>query len=156
MKVVLGTLIKYDLLGEIAELVSALNELKKQIALLRKTMHKEHQSYIEFLSAFKKQIYQRLPKTIKKYFTDQSFLLFGYLVEKITGVEISEDDIKNLVMPKEKIEAIKKQIIALRDENISRDLKSFYLELMQHVLVLVVGVILLCGRIMLIIIAEFV
>ena len=116
LKVVLRTLIKYDLLGEIAELVSALNELKKQIALLRKTMHKEHQTYIEFLSLFKKQIYQRLPKTIKKYFTDQSFLLFGFLVEKISEVEISEDDIKNLVMPKEKLETIKKQIIALRDE----------------------------------------
>lgn len=114
-KIVIRLLVKYDLLDQFSDVVKALIELKKQLTSLQRSMHQTNIPYAVFIVKFRKQIYQRLSKAIKMFFTEQSLLAFGLLLEGIAQTEITEEQIKNLLGSKNQFELIKSKIIALRD-----------------------------------------
>ncbi len=126
LKSIIGFVVKFDLLGEFTQLIIALNDLKKQILLMKKAMHKEHLSYYDFFRSFHSQIYAKLPKMLKGVFPKQVYQQFGLLIGKLEDVDITEDNINELLGSKEKFDAVKRQIIEIRDTK--------YIPLFKHFL----------------------
>ncbi len=124
-KIAIRLLVKYDLMDQFSDVITALMELKKQLTFLQRSMHQTNISYATFISKFGKQIYQRLPKTIKRYFTERSLVTFGLLIDGIAQTEITEEQIKNLLVSREQFELIKHEIIELRDKVYIPKFKEF-------------------------------
>ena len=115
LKSIIGFVVKYDLLGEFVQLITALNELKKQILSMKKSMHKDYLAYEDFFRSFHTQVYAKLPKSLKSIFTKHIFQQLGLLVGRIDDAEITEENISELLGSREKFDAVKKSIITIRD-----------------------------------------
>ncbi len=115
IKSIIGFVVKFDLLSEFTQLITALNNLKKQISVMKKSMRKEHLSYYDFFRSFHAQIYAKLPKMLRCIFPKPVFQQFGLLVGKLEEVEITEENINEILGSKEKFDVVKQQIIEIRD-----------------------------------------
>ena len=116
IKQILFYLLKFQLLGKVDELVSALNELKQTILYQRKAMHKENIPVIEFFSAYLTQVFSKFPKSLKAIFNKNAAKLFGTIVFSIESNEITEDNLKQIIGFDKQLEALKNAILEIRDE----------------------------------------
>ena len=98
IKPIVSLLLKHQLIGNLADFLTALNELKKLIISQRKAMHKENLSFSLFLSSFLPQLYNKAPKSIKTFFNRETFKVFSALVSSIESVEITEEILKHLLV----------------------------------------------------------
>lgn len=116
IKPIVSLLLKHQLIGNLADFLTALNELKKLIISQRKAMHKENLSFSLFLSSFLKQLYNKAPKSIKTFFNRETFKVFSALVSSIESVEITEENIKAFIGFDEQLENIKQSIVEIQEK----------------------------------------
>lgn len=116
LKQILWYLLKYQLLGKFAEFISVLNELKKYIIYQRRAMHKENLSFVEFLYAFLNQVYSKFPKNVKAFLDKESIKIFGALISSFEKVEITEENLKNIIGVDEQLNILKNVIIEIIDD----------------------------------------
>lgn len=125
VKQVLWYLLKYQLLGRLAEFISALNELKKHIIFQRRAMHKENLSFVSFLSMYLNQVFSKLPKNIKTLFNKESIKIFGALISSLENTEITEENLKSIIGFDEQLETLKKGILEMQNDKYIPALKKF-------------------------------
>jgi len=129
LKQVLWYLLKFQLLGKLAEFISALNELKKHIIFQRRAMHKENLSFVSFLSTYLNQIFNKLPKNVKALFNKESFKIFGSLISPLENTEITEENLQRIVGFDEQLEILKKYILEIQNDKYIPAFKEFLLKM---------------------------
>lgn len=117
IKQIIWYLLKYQLLGKLAELISAFNDLKEYLITKRKTMHEETLSLTSFLSKYSGQLFSKLPRKLKNLFNKESFEIFCVFVFSFENVEITEENLKNIIGLNNKLESLRKNILEIRDNN---------------------------------------
>lgn len=125
IKQVLWYLLKYQLLGKLAEFISALNVLKKHIIFQRRTMHKESLSFVSFLSTYLNQVFSKLPKNIKALFNKESIKIFGALISSLENTEITEENLKSIIGFDKQLETLKKGILEIQNDKYIPAFKKF-------------------------------
>ena len=125
VKQVLLYLLKFQLLGKLTELISALNELKKYIIFQRRAMHKETLSLVSFLSTYLNQLFNKLPKNVKALFNKESFKIFGALISSLENTEITEENLKSIIGFDEQLETLKKYILEMQNDKYIPAFKKF-------------------------------
>lgn len=118
IKPIVSLLLKQQLIGNFADYLAALNELKKLIISQCKAMRKENLSFALFVSSFLTQLYGKAPKSIKTFFNKETFKVFSALVSSIEEMEITEENIKAFIGFDEQLENIKQSIVEIQEKKI--------------------------------------
>jgi len=116
IKKIFWFLLHFDLLGQMVEFLSALNELKKIIINQRKAMHKENMPLKVFINENVKLLYNKLTKQLKGYFPKETLPLFGAIIVEFENVEITEKNLTDILGLSDKLELTKKGILELQNE----------------------------------------
>lgn len=114
-KRILGALLKYRMLGEMAEFISSLNELKKSILAQRKAMHKEKVSLDSFCKSCFNNIYNKMPKELKNRYSKEILKLFSVIVSLIEDPVISEENIASIIGLDKQVSNLINVIVEMRD-----------------------------------------
>ena len=117
IKLIISFILKYKLLGSITEFISSLKELKDYIKSARIAMHMNNIPYDQFLTKMIKKIYGKSPKSVKNFFSKETFVLFGNLITSLDTDNITEETLLSFLQLNstideliEKIESIKNDI----------------------------------------------
>lgn len=117
IKLIISFILKYKLLGNITEFISSLKELKDYIKSARIAMHMNNIPYDQFLTKMIKKIYEKSPKSVKNFFSKETFVLFGNLITSLDTDNITEETLLSFLQLNstideliEKIESIKNDI----------------------------------------------
>ena len=97
----LFVILKNKALGKTAELLSALNTLKRYIKETRNTMRLSNASTAAFVEQFKKRSYGKIPKEIKNFFSTETYLSFVAFVDSISEDIITEEMVNKAIKAEE-------------------------------------------------------
>lgn len=115
-KRIMGALLKYRMLGKMAEFISALNELKKNILAQRKAMHKENVSLSSFCKIYFNNLYSKIPKELKTRYSKEILKLFCAMVSLIEDPIISEENITAIIGLDKQVSNLIDVIVEMRDK----------------------------------------
>lgn len=114
LKILLGQLIKYKLLGRTAELLLYLKDIKRYINTKQIAMHQTQIPIRSFIIKNIKQLYFKSPKHIKNLFTQELFLVFSLVVAEINIDDITEDTLVDMLKLDDLLDSLYKQVVDIR------------------------------------------
>lgn len=115
LKILLGQLIKYKLLGRTAELLLYLKDIKRYINTKQIAMHQTQIPIRSFIMKNIKQLYLKSPKHIKNLFVQESFLVFSLVVAEINMDDITEETLVDMLKLDDLLDSLYKQVVDIRD-----------------------------------------
>lgn len=115
LKILLGQLIKYKLLGKTAELLLYLKDIKKYINTKQTSMHQTQFPIRSFIIKNIKQLYSKSPKHIKNLFTQEIFLVLSLAVADINMDDLSEDTLIDMLKLDDLLDTLYEQVVNIRD-----------------------------------------
>lgn len=125
----MGALLKYRMLGEMAEFISDLNVLKKNVLSQRKAMHKENVSLDSFCKSYFNVIYKKMSKTLKSRYSKEILELFSVIVLSIEDSVVSEENIATIMGLDKQISKMIEWIGYIRDNVYLQRFEDFLLKL---------------------------
>lgn len=115
LKILLGQLIKYKLLGKTAELLLYLKDIKKYINTKQIAMHQTQIPIRLFITKNIKQLYSKSPKYIKNIFAQEIFLVFSLTVADIDMDDLSEETLIDMLKLDDLLDTLYEQVVNIRD-----------------------------------------
>lgn len=129
IKTLLRQMIKYKLLGKMAELLLYLKDIKKYINIKQSVMHQKHIPVHSFIAANIKQLYSKGPKHIKKLFAQETFLAFSLAVAEINVDDLSEKALIDMLKLNDVLDNLYEQVINIRDNIYIPNFRKFLSQL---------------------------
>lgn len=115
IKTLIKYLLKYKLVGKIAELINSLNSLKKFLIKERHILHGEKIPFDTFLTRNQKHLYKNMPRTLKQHFDTASMLVWGLIVANFGNVEIDETQLMSALQLDDGLTELHDQIVKISD-----------------------------------------
>ena len=115
-KKLLSFLLKYKLLNQFSDILSALSALKKYLRQQQNTAHKQNMSFELFVYQFAQNLYKNCPRHIKALFPFELYILFCRLITKLQDIEITEESLDEILNVSSLLEDFRGKIEQIRDE----------------------------------------
>jgi len=116
IKLVLKYLIKYRMLGNVAEFIVALNQLKKYIKRKAAINKVRKEDLLPYIASNHKKLFKDCPREITKVFDVNAFLIFALVIKDYEEIEIDEKNFVDMLKLDEIIETLEETIEKTKNE----------------------------------------
>lgn len=116
LKMILSGWLKHRMLGKLAEFISAINALKQYLINRQVEMHQTHLDFEHFILQHSKNLYGKMPKTLKMIFPYQGFLAFASFVGKLLQVDITENVINSILNTDAALDTLYEKAVSIHDD----------------------------------------
>ena len=124
-KTMISSLLHHRAFGNLANLISSLEELKKFLLAKQKAMHKTNVPLQLFITNNAKSLYSKLPKALKTVFTYPVYIAFCSLIPRLENVKITEKAITDMLDIDEALNELHTKAQEIRDITYPPLLKEF-------------------------------
>lgn len=128
-KVIISSFLIYRTFGKLAELISSIKELKNYLNMKRSAMHQTNIAFEQFIRQNAKALYSKLPKKLKSQFLFNTFMAFSSLIGSLGEIEISEQNIIDLMEMDNALDELHAKAEELRDGIYVPTLRKFLSQL---------------------------
>ena len=97
VRIVVEQMLKYKVLGTVAELLINLNKLKKYVLTKQVVMRQTKSPIALFVQQNLNVLYSKCPREIKKSFSKEIFLVFALIVVQMEKVDITEQTLNDML-----------------------------------------------------------
>lgn len=125
LKLLIKTFLKHRVLGDVLGFIEALNKMKKYIFTQSIISHIPSSNIQNFIISNAKRLYKKCPVEIKRYFNEQSFLLFSLIVKEYQHIDIEEKTIVDSLKMEKALSDLEEKVIEVRDKTYLPFLKDF-------------------------------
>lgn len=115
LKLVIKNIVKNKLFGRFAELIIAINELKKYLLSQQRALHQQRLSFKQFVNQCAKSLYNKCPKEVKTIISRDTFVVFCGLVTLFENIDITEESLLSVLKLDKQIDEFQSKILDLRD-----------------------------------------
>ena len=124
-KALVSTLLQHRAFGKMAELILAIKELKQYLYQKQTIMHQRNISLSNFIKSNAKVLSSKVPKHLRKSVLGQSLYAFMLLVANLGDVEISEENILEILKMDEMLDKLHNAAIEMRDSKYIPEIRKF-------------------------------
>ena len=128
-KVIVSAFLMHRAFGKLAELISSIKELKRYLNTKRLAMHQTNIVFEQFVGQNAKALYSKLPKKLKSQFLYNTFMAFSSLIGSLGEIEISEQNIIDLMEIDNALDELHAKAKEIRDEIYVPTLRKFLSQL---------------------------
>ncbi len=125
IKVITEGLLRNRMLGQTAEFIVALNDVKKYVVSKRATMHQTKLPYNLFIKNNINNLYSKCPKAIKEQFDRYTFSFMAMLVNHFEEIDITEENLSDVLHCDDLLEDLRGRIEAIKGDEYLKNFKEF-------------------------------
>lgn len=129
IKPIISALLQHRAFGKVAELITSIKELKTYLLSRQRAMHQLSLSFEDFIVGNAKNLYSKLPKKLKTVFVYKAFISFALLISQLGSIEISEENIVEMLKLDEILDELRAKVEETRDFVYQPRLKQFLEEI---------------------------
>ena len=129
LKIIISQLLKYKSIGKLAEFICMLNAMKKYLFSRRVIMHQTKIPIIIFIQQNLNTLYAKSPEDIKNTLSKEIFAAFLLIVSKMKKVEITEENLSDMLKLDKILDELYKKAIEIKDNIYIPVLRSFLAKL---------------------------
>ena len=129
LKIFISQLLKYKSIGKLAEFICMLNAMKKYLFSRRVIMHQTKIPIIIFIQQNLNTLYAKSPEDIKNTLSKEIFAAFLLIVSKMKKVEITEENLSDMLKLDKILDELYKKAIEIKDNIYIPVLRSFLAKL---------------------------
>ena len=129
VKVIVSDFLMHRAFGKLAELIASIKELKHYLNMKRSAMHQTNIAFEQFVGQNAKALYSKLPKKLKSQFLYNTFVAFSNLIGSLGEIEISEQNIIDLMEMDNALDELHAKAEEIRDEIYVPTLQKFLSQL---------------------------
>lgn len=129
LKIIISQLLKYKSIGKLAEFICMLNDMKKYLFSRRVIMHQTKIPIIIFIQQNLNTLYAKSPEDIKNTLSKEIFAAFLLIVSKMKKVEITEENLSDMLKLDKILDELYKKAIEIKDNIYIPVLRSFLAKL---------------------------
>lgn len=129
LKIIISQLLKYKSIGKLAEFICMLNAMKKYLFSRRVIMHQTKIPIIIFIQKNLNTLYAKSPEDIKNTLSKEIFAAFLLIVSKMKKVEITEENLSDMLKLDKILDELYKKAIEIKDNIYIPVLRSFLAKL---------------------------
>lgn len=124
-KALVSTLLQQRAFGKMAELILAIKELKQYLNQRQTIMHQRNISLSNFIKTNAKVLSSKAPNHLRKSVLGQSLYAFMLLVANLGDVEVSEENILEILKMDEMLDKLHNAAIEMRDSKYIPEIRKF-------------------------------
>ena len=125
IRLIVEQLLKYKILGTVAELLLNLNELKKYIFTKQVVMRQTKLPVALFVQQNLNVLYSKSSSSIKKAFSKEMFLVFALIVIKMEKVDITEQTLNDILQLDDLLDEMHKTAIEIKESTYIPHIREF-------------------------------
>lgn len=125
LKIIISQFLKYKIVGKLAEFIYMLNELKQYLFSRQVIMHQANVPIVRFICKNFNTLYAKCPKKIKNSLSKEMFVAFLLIVSKMEKVDITEENLSDMLKVDEVLDELYKQAVDIKDNVYIPALRTF-------------------------------
>ncbi|MCH5286074.1 MAG: DUF2971 domain-containing protein [Christensenellaceae bacterium] len=124
-KLLLTLLLKYKVIGKMAETIQVLNEIRRHLLSRQRAMHMTHVPAESFVNQNLVMLYSSCPKELKKRISQQAFAVYARIVIKMGQVPMTAQNLSKMLDFDSKLDQLHEFIVETRDKKYLTGLRTF-------------------------------
>lgn len=128
-RIIIEQLLKYKVLGTVAELLLNLNELKKYIFTKYVVMHQTKLPVALFVQQNLNVLYSKSSGSIKRAFSKEMFLIFALIVVQVEKIDITEQTLNEILQLDDLLEKLHGIAIEIKESTYVPHIRKFLSQL---------------------------
>lgn len=108
-------LLKYKVIGKMAEFMQMLNDLRSYLFLKKKSMHKSNIQNVIFIQQYSNLLYKKCPASIKHIIPKEMFSIFLHIVSQMEKIDITEKNVFDMLDLNKLIEELYDKVAEIKD-----------------------------------------
>ena len=124
-KLLLTLLLKYKVIGKMAETIQFLNEIRQYLLSRQRAMHMTHVPAKSFVNKNLVVLYSSCPKELKKRITKQEFAVYANIVSQMGQAPMTARNLSKLLDFDSKLDQLYEFIVETRDKKYLDGLRTF-------------------------------